>query len=77
MSGQKRLAPRRLVGLCLCAQQGKIYRNAILSILRRQGPPIQLAHMALMTIVVGTERFTVWEARREIVRRAIEYLENR
>jgi hypothetical protein len=33
--------------------------------------------MALMTIVVGTERFTVWEARREIVRRAIEYLENR
>jgi hypothetical protein len=28
------------------------------------------------TIVVGTERFTAWEARCEIVRRAIEYLEN-
>jgi hypothetical protein len=36
-----------------------------------------LSHMALMTITVGTERFTVWEARREIVRRAIEYLEDR
>jgi hypothetical protein len=36
-----------------------------------------LGHMALMTIVVGTERFTVWEARCEIVRRAIEYLEKR
>ncbi len=29
------------------------------------------------TIVVGTERFTVWEARCEIVRRAMEYLEKR
>jgi hypothetical protein len=33
--------------------------------------------MALMTITVGSERLTVWEARREIVRRAIEHLENR
>jgi hypothetical protein len=28
-------------------------------------------------ICVGTQRFTVWEARREVVRRAIEYLERR
>jgi hypothetical protein len=28
-------------------------------------------------ISVGTQRFTAWEARSEIVRRAIEYLENR
>jgi hypothetical protein len=27
------------------------------------------------TIVVGSERFTLWEARCEIVRRAIEYLD--
>lgn len=35
------------------------------------------ARMALMTIAVGTQSFTVWEARCEIVRRAIEYLESR
>lgn len=29
------------------------------------------------TIFVGAQRFTAWEARCEIVRRAIEYLENR
>jgi hypothetical protein len=29
------------------------------------------------TIFVGTQRFTAWEARSEIVRRAIAYLENR
>ena len=29
------------------------------------------------TIWVGTQQFTVWEARCEVVRRAIEYLENR
>ena len=29
------------------------------------------------TIVVGTQRYTEWEARCEIIRRAIEYLENR
>jgi hypothetical protein len=29
------------------------------------------------TIVVGSERFTLWEARCEIVRRAVSYLENR
>jgi len=29
------------------------------------------------TVVVGTQRYTEWEARCEIVRRAIEYLENR
>lgn len=29
------------------------------------------------TIFVGTRRFSVWEARCEVVRRAIEYLENR
>ncbi len=28
------------------------------------------------SILVGTQRFTAWEARCEIVRRAIEYLEN-
>lgn len=28
-------------------------------------------------IFVGTRRFTTWEARCEVVRRAIEYLENR
>jgi hypothetical protein len=32
---------------------------------------------ASKTIVVGTQRYTEWEARCEIVRRAIEYLENR
>jgi len=29
------------------------------------------------TIVVGAQRYTEWEARCEIIRRAIEYLENR
>jgi hypothetical protein len=29
------------------------------------------------TIVIGARRFTEWEARCEIIRRAIEYLENR
>jgi hypothetical protein len=29
------------------------------------------------TIVVGSQRLTAWEARCEIIRRAIEYLENR
>jgi hypothetical protein len=29
------------------------------------------------SIFVGTQRFTVWEARCEVVRRAIEYLEDR
>jgi hypothetical protein len=29
------------------------------------------------TIFIGTQRFTAWEARCEIVRRAIEYLEKR
>ncbi len=29
------------------------------------------------TITVGTEQFTAWEARCEVVRRAIEYLEKR
>jgi len=29
------------------------------------------------TIVVGTQRYTEWAARCEIIRRAIEYLENR
>lgn len=29
------------------------------------------------TVLVNSQRFTVWEARYEIVRRAIEYLENR
>jgi hypothetical protein len=28
------------------------------------------------TVSVGSQRFTVWEARGEVVRRAIEYLEN-
>jgi len=29
------------------------------------------------TVVVGTQHLTVWQARGEIIRRAIEYLENR
>ena len=33
--------------------------------------------LAADSIVVGTQRFTIWEARLEIIRRAIEYLENR
>lgn len=38
-----------------------------------------MARMALLsqTIVVGTKQYTEWEARCEIIRRAIEYLENR
>ena len=32
---------------------------------------------ASATITVGAERFTAWEARCEVVRRAIEYLEKR
>lgn len=40
---------------------------------------VQLSRLALSsaTVVVGTQRFTAWEARCEIVRRAIEHLENR
>jgi len=33
--------------------------------------------LAFKTIVVGTQRYTEWEAQCEIIRRAIEYLENR
>jgi hypothetical protein len=36
-----------------------------------------LAHRPLWTVVVGTRRYSEWEARCEIVRRAVEYLENR
>ncbi|MGH9742273.1 MAG: hypothetical protein ACRD51_07965 [Candidatus Acidiferrum sp.] len=36
----------------------------------------RLAHSS-QTILVGTQTFTVWEALCEIIRRAIEYLENR
>jgi len=32
---------------------------------------------ASLSVSVGNQRFTVWEARGEVVRRAIEYLENR
>ena len=32
---------------------------------------------ASQTIVIGTQRYTEWEARCEIIRRAIWYLENR
>jgi len=32
---------------------------------------------ASQTIVIGTQRYTEWEARSEIIRRAIRYLENR
>ena len=35
-----------------------------------------LTHFVGTTINIGTQRYTVWEARCEIVRRAIEYLEN-
>lgn len=35
-----------------------------------------VASVVAATIVVGTERFSLLEARREIVRRAIHYLEN-
>jgi hypothetical protein len=33
--------------------------------------------IASQTIVIGTQRYTEWEARCEITRRAIRYLENR
>jgi hypothetical protein len=33
--------------------------------------------LASKTIVVGTQRYTEWEAQCEIIRRAIEYLEDR
>ncbi len=36
-----------------------------------------LAFAASAAIIVGTRRLTLWEARCEIVRRAIEYLERR
>jgi hypothetical protein len=36
-----------------------------------------LAFVASATLSVGSRRFTFWEARCEIVRRAIEYLEGR
>lgn len=32
--------------------------------------------LASLNILVGAQRFTAWEARSEIVRRAIDYLEN-
>lgn len=35
------------------------------------------AALASPTISIGTQQFTVWEARCEIVRRAIKYLERR
>jgi hypothetical protein len=33
--------------------------------------------LASKTIAIGTQRYTEWEARCEIIRRAIQYLENR
>jgi hypothetical protein len=36
-----------------------------------------LTQFANATITIGEERYTVWEARCEIVRRAIDYLESR
>jgi hypothetical protein len=36
-----------------------------------------LTQFAGATIAIGGQRYTVWEARCEIVRRAIEYLESR
>jgi len=36
-----------------------------------------LTQFASDTITIGGQRYTVWEARCEIVRRAIEYLESR
>jgi len=38
-----------------------------------------LSHLGLSarTIIIGGQGFTAWEARCEVVRRAIEYLENR
>ena len=36
-----------------------------------------LTQFASATITIGGQRYTVWEARCEIVRRAIEYLESR
>lgn len=37
----------------------------------------RLTQFASATITIGGQRYTVWEARCEIVRRAIEYLESR
>lgn len=44
------------------------------------GPAINRLNNSLLfsqTIYIGTQRFAAWEARCEIVRRALEYLENR
>jgi hypothetical protein len=43
----------------------------------RRTPGLSLASFSAPTVFVGTQRLTVWEARCEIVRRAIDYLEER
>jgi len=49
--------------------------SAVLAVQRMRGlPPAVLPAPA---VFAGTQGFTVWEARCEIVRRAIEYLEGR
>jgi hypothetical protein len=58
----------------------RLYRNAR-SILKVFADPLRpsLLHLAQSSpvICVGIQSFTAWEARCEIVRRAIDYLENR
>ena len=48
--------------------------SAVIAAQRRGFSPSMLSAPA---VCVGTKRFTLWEARREIVRRAIDYLEER
>jgi hypothetical protein len=44
--------------------------------LRMAGLSPWLSHFASAIVIVGTRRFTVWEACCEIIRHAIEHLEN-
>jgi hypothetical protein len=49
--------------------------SAVLAAKRLRG--LSPAVLSPPTVFVGTQGFTMWEARREIVRRAIDYLEKR
>jgi hypothetical protein len=49
--------------------------SAVLALQRMRGMPPSI--LPSQTVFVGSQGFTLWEARCEIVRRAIEYLEKR
>jgi hypothetical protein len=51
--------------------------RAILRTTEELSAVMRKSGMEFQTIVAGTQRYTEWEARCEIIRRAIEYLENR